>query len=124
MNQTYTNVDEYISTFPEDRQKLMQEFRKVIKDTVPNTIEKISWSMPTYVLYKNLVHFAMHKNHIGFYPGEEAIRHFEAELGDFNYSKGAIQFPIDKPMPYDLIKKITLFRVEEDTKGYLNCKKK
>ncbi|KAF0091978.1 MAG: hypothetical protein FD141_162 [Fusobacteria bacterium] len=109
-------IDEYIQTFPEEVQKKLQEIRQVIKENAPEAIEKISYGIPTFYLEGNLVHFAAYSGHIGFYPAPSGIDAFKDELRAYKTSKGAIQFPIDKDIPLDLIKKIVLFRVGENTK--------
>jgi uncharacterized protein YdhG (YjbR/CyaY superfamily) len=81
--------------------------------SAPKASEKISWGMPTFHLGENLVHFALMKNHIGFYPGADGVAAFTAELDGYKTSKGAIQFPLSKPVPYDLIARITAFRVKQ-----------
>lgn len=111
---TYKTIDEYIALFPLDVQEKMQKLRQVIKDASPDAQEKISWQMPTFYLYGNLVHFAAHKNHIGFYPGESGIVNFKQKFSEFKSSKGAVQFPLDKPMPYELIAEIVSFRTAEN----------
>jgi len=90
--------------------------RNVIKESAPDASEKISWEMPTFVLHGNLVHFAACKNHIGFYPTPSGIDAFEQELVEYKTSKGSIHFPIEKPLPYELISKIVKFRVAENIK--------
>lgn len=110
-----TIIEDYISTIPEDRQAKLQQLYTTIKQLVPQATEKISYGMPTFYLNGNLVHFANAKNHIGFYPTPSAIEAFKNELKDFKTSKGAIQIPLDRELPVDLIKKIVLFRVEENT---------
>lgn len=107
-------IDEYILEFPTEIQKIMQKLRKVIKDSAPEAQEKISWQMPTFVFYGNLVHFAGHKNHIGFYPAPSAIEAFKNELSEYKGAKGSVQFPYNKPMPYELISKIVKFRATEN----------
>lgn len=113
---TSQEIDGYINRHPESHQKLMVQLRQLIKETAPEATEKISWGMPTFYLKKNLVHFAAHKNHIGFYPGSAGIAKFSAEFGALKFSKGAVQFPLDKPLPVDLIKRIVAFRVAENLK--------
>ncbi|TGL58739.1 iron chaperone [Leptospira sarikeiensis] len=113
---TFESIDEYIKTFPKDVQSLLKELRKVIQETAPNAEEKISYQMPTFFLNKNLVHFAAYKNHIGFYPGASGIAKFKKEIDKYKNAKGSVQFPIDKSLPFDLIRKIVKFRVEEDLK--------
>jgi uncharacterized protein YdhG (YjbR/CyaY superfamily) len=110
----FMSMDEYIASQPADRQKLLQELRALIKETAPDAQEKISYQMPTFALKgKNLVHFAAFKNHIGFYPTPRGIEAFQEELSGYKMSKGAIQFPIDKPLPLDLIRRIVEMRVAE-----------
>lgn len=111
---SYTTIDEYINTFPPEVQKKLQEMREIIRKSAPQASEKISWQMPTFVLNGNLVHFAAHKNHIGFYPGAEGIATFTDEIKEYKSSKGAVQFPLNKPLPIELISRIVKFRVEEN----------
>lgn len=113
---THMTVDEYILQCPLEVQEILEALRKVIKESAPDAQEKISWQMPTYVLHGNLVHFAAHKKHIGFYPGPSGIEVFKNELSEYKSSKGAVQFPIGKPMPYELISRIVKFRVAENIK--------
>lgn len=110
-------IDEYIAQFPNDIQEKLQSIRLVIREAAPEAQEKISWRMPTLVLYGNLVHFAAFKHHIGFYPGASGIESFKDRLQDYSWSKGAVQFPFDRRMPYDLIKEIVSFRVIENTQN-------
>lgn len=107
-------IDEYIEQFTNNIQDILKKLKSVIKEAAPESEEKISWGMPTFVLHGNLVHFATHKNHIGFYPGASGVENFKDELLEYKTSKGAIQFNIDKPIPYDLVHKIVKFRVEEN----------
>lgn len=109
-------IDEYIAQYPADLQKKLQRIRSVIKKAAPGAAEKISWNMPTFYLNGNLVHFAMHKAHIGFYPGADGIAHFEARLKEYKHSKGAVQFPLDRPLPEKLITDIVTFRVEQNSR--------
>lgn len=113
-NSTFNSIDEYIASFPSEVQDTLQQLRKTIRDLVPEATEKISYQMPTFVLHGNLVHFAAYKKHIGFYPTPSGIREFEQELSAYKGSKGAVQFPIDKPLPYELISRIVLFRAAEN----------
>lgn len=106
-------VDNYIATFPLEVQILLHQIRSVIKEKAPRATETIKYAMPTYVLKENLVHFAGYKNHIGFYPTPTGIENFKVEIAKYKWSKGAVQFPIDKPLPVDLIEKIVEFRVNE-----------
>ncbi len=106
-------IDEYIVGFPEDVQAILQAIRQTIKAAAPQAEEAISYQMPTFKLKGNLVHFAAFKNHIGFYPVPSGIEQFKEELAVSKQGKGSVQFPLDKPMPFDLIRRIVLFRVEE-----------
>lgn len=110
---SYTTVDEYIAQFPEDVKNALELVRKTICEAAPDAQEKISWQMPTYYLKGNLVHFAAHKSHIGLYPGESGVAAFSDKLGEYKTSKGAIQFPLSKPIPLQLISEIVQFRVKE-----------
>jgi len=110
----YTSIDEYISRFPAEIQQILQELRAAIQAAAPEAEEKISYQMPTFYLKGNLVHFAAFKRHIGFYPTSSGVRQFTPELSDYTHSKGAIQFPLDKPLPVDLIRRIVEFRVAEN----------
>jgi uncharacterized protein YdhG (YjbR/CyaY superfamily) len=109
----FKTVDEYISTFPASTKKILQQVRKTIKAAAPQAEDVISYNMPASKLNGILVYYAAYEKHIGFYPTGSGIKVFEDQLGDYKYSKGAIQFPIDKPMPVDLITKIVKFRVKE-----------
>jgi len=110
-----TSVDEYISSYPKETQKLLEQIRATIKGVAPDAEEVISYMMPGYKLNGMLVWFAGFKNHIGFYPrGSSAIEAFKKELTGYKTSKGAIQFPKDKPMPIALIKKMVKYRVKEN----------
>ena len=106
-------IDKYISEYPENIQKILKKVRKIIKEAVPDANEKISYGMPTFYQEENLVHFAANKKHLGFYPTSSGVKNFKEELGNYKTSKGAIQFPYDKPIPYELIKKIANFRLNE-----------
>ena len=108
------DIDEYIAGFPKEIQKLLEQIRNTIKQAAPEAEEAIKYAMPTYVLNGNLVHFAAFKNHIGFYPVPSGIEAFKQELSVYKGAKGSVQFPLDKPMPLDLITKIVKFRVEEN----------
>ncbi|MBD3920945.1 DUF1801 domain-containing protein [Paenibacillus sp. PR3] len=114
MTATFTTTDEYIASFAPDIQQKLQSIRSLIKEIVPEATEKISYAMPAFALHGNLVFYAAFKNHIGFYPSGSGIKEFEHELTGLKWSKGAIQFPLDKPIPYDLISRIVQFRVAEN----------
>jgi len=109
------DIDEYISGFPVETQKLLKQVRAAIQEAAPQAEEVISYSMPGYKLFGMLVWFAGFKNHIGFYPrGSSAIEAFKKELSIYKTSKGAVQFPMDKPLPLALIKKMVKFRMPEN----------
>ncbi len=112
----FKSIDEYHSSFPKDVQKKLTHLRKIIKQAVPIAKESICYNIPTFKLNNNLVHYAAYKEHIGFYPTSTPIKIFKDDLINFKTSKGAVQFPIDKPLPVALIKKIVEFRVAEDNK--------
>lgn len=112
----YSTIDEYISQFPEDIKGILNTLRNVIREAAPEATEKISWRMPTFYLNGNLVHFAAHKGHIGFYPGADGIEKFKDEFLEYKYSKGAVQFPFKSPIPYDLITRIVKYRVYKNTR--------
>ena len=109
-----SSIDEYIAQFPAEIQQKLQEIRAVIHAAAPEATEKISYQMPTFYLRGNLVHFAAFKNHIGFYPVPSGIAAFEEELAPYKRSKGAVQFPLDQPIPFELIGRIVQFRVAEN----------
>lgn len=110
----FKTIDEYIATFPKNVQTILEELRQAIRESAPKAEEAISYQMPTFKLKGNLVHFAAYKNHIGFYPTPSAIEAFKGELADYEASKGAVRFPVDKPIPFDLVKRIVRFRVKEN----------
>ncbi|NWQ40674.1 DUF1801 domain-containing protein [Bacillus sp. EB106-08-02-XG196] len=110
------SIDEYIRQFPKEVQDILQNLREVIKESAPDAVEKISYQMPAFSWNGNLVYFAANKNHIGFYPTPSGIAAFQHKLTEFKSSKGAVQFPKDKPLPYDLISEIVKFRVAENRK--------
>jgi len=110
----FKTIDEYIKTFPSDVQSILEKMRLTIRKAAPEAVEAISYQIPTFKLNGNLVHFAAFKKHIGFYPTSSGIRAFKKQLSLYNGGKGSVQFPIDKPIPYDLVRKITIFRVKEN----------
>src|SRR5690606_25959233 len=114
-------IDEYIEKFPKDIQDTLRELRKVIKETVQEAIETISYQMPTFRLNnRNLDHFSANKQHIGFYPFPSGVEIFKKEAADYYTSKGTVRFPYDKPIPFDLVRKVVKFRAKEN----LNLQKK
>lgn len=114
MNGISNEIDKYISDFPKEVQLILEQIREIIKSAAPEAQEKISYGIPTFTLKGNLVHFAAYKNHIGFYPSPSGIEAFKNELSTYKGAKGSVQFPLDKPMPVDLIYKIVKFRVNEN----------
>jgi uncharacterized protein YdhG (YjbR/CyaY superfamily) len=111
-----TSIDEYISTFPDDVQKKLQEVRETIHQAAPNAEEVISYSMPAFKMKGILVYFAAFSKHIGFYPTASGIAAFQDEISMYKNAKGSVQFPLNKPMPLSLIRKIVKFRLNEENK--------
>ena len=111
-----SSIDEYIKSFPKEIQDILQQIRITIRKAAPNAEEAISQAIPTFKLNGNLVHFAAFKNHIGFYPAPKSNVAFKKELSVYKGGKGTVQFPLDKPMPLNLITKIVKFRVKENLK--------
>ena len=109
-----STIDEYISKFPTEIQEILNEIRQAIKEEAAEAEEKISYQMPTFYFYGNLVHFAAFKNHVGFYPAASGIEAFKEELVGYKGAKGSVQFPLNKPIPFELIKKIVRYRVNEN----------
>ena len=110
----FKTVDEYISTFPASTKTILKELRKTIKQAAPQAEELINYNMPAFTFHGRLVYYAAYKKHIGLYPIPSAIRAFQKDLSDYKTSKGAIQFPLDRPIPFGLITKIVKFRVKEN----------
>jgi uncharacterized protein YdhG (YjbR/CyaY superfamily) len=108
------DISEYIATFPEEIQVILEKIRDTIRKAAPDAKETISYQMPAFRLKGNLVYFAAFKKHIGFFPTPGGIEAFKDELSDFEVSKGTIRFPLDKPIPYELITRIVAFRVKEN----------
>jgi uncharacterized protein YdhG (YjbR/CyaY superfamily) len=118
------NIDEYIAGFPDDIQRILQKIRTTIKRAAPEAEEAIRYQMPTFRLEGNLVHFAAFKNHIGLYPTPSGTERFRVELSPYDTGKGSIRFPLDKPIPYDLISRIVKFRVKENLEKAKATRKK
>jgi len=110
----FKTTEEYFSAFPESTRQILEVMRNTIKLAAPAAREVISYNMPALKGHGVLVYYAAYKEHIGFYPTSRPIEVFKDELSAYKYSKGAIQFPIDKPMPVDLISRIVKFRVQQD----------
>jgi uncharacterized protein YdhG (YjbR/CyaY superfamily) len=111
---SYTNIDEYISNYPDDTQLKLKEIRKAIQKIAPEAKEKIAYGIPTFVYHGNLVHFGGFKDHIGFFPGASGVTAFENELRKYETSKGTIRFSLEKPLPLALIRRIVKFRIQEN----------
>jgi uncharacterized protein YdhG (YjbR/CyaY superfamily) len=114
MNAAPNAIDAYIAGFPPPVQLKLQAMRDLIKTLAPDAIEVIKYAIPTFVVNGiNLVHFAGYQHHIGFYPIPSSIAAFEKELSVYKKGKGSVQFPIDEPLPFELIRKMTQFRLQE-----------
>jgi uncharacterized protein YdhG (YjbR/CyaY superfamily) len=111
------DIDEYIAGFPSDVQKILEKIRKTIRKAVPDAEEAIKYQIPTFVLNGNLIHFAAYKSHIGMYPAPRGSEEFKQELSAYEGGVGTVQFPLDQPIPYDLITRIVKFRVQQQSKG-------
>jgi len=107
-------IDEYIQTFPEEVQIILEKMRQTIRKAAPEAEEAISYQIPTFKLNGNLVHFAAFKNHVSFFPMARGVEAFKKELSRFKGSRGTVQFPLGRPVPYDLVRKITVFRRKEN----------
>jgi uncharacterized protein YdhG (YjbR/CyaY superfamily) len=113
----FKNVDEYFSSLPANTKSILDEVRKTVREAAPQAKELISYNMPALKLHGVLVYYAAYKEHIGFYPTSQPIEVFKNELSAYKWSKGAIQFPIGQPIPFDLISKIVKFRVRQDSEN-------
>jgi uncharacterized protein YdhG (YjbR/CyaY superfamily) len=121
----FVSIDQYIATFPKDVQAMLEAMRAAIRAAAPEAEEKISYQMPTFFLNGNLVHFAAYKHHIGFYPAPRGILAFKRELARYKGAKGSVQFPIDEPLPLELIGRIVKYRVAENMrKAEIKARKK
>lgn len=112
----FASIDEYIATFPDHIQAILQELRATIRAAAPDAQEKISYQMPTFALKGNIVHFAAWKNHIGFYPAASGMEAFDDELARYERSKGSVHFPLDQPLPLDLITRMVQHNHAENLK--------
>jgi uncharacterized protein YdhG (YjbR/CyaY superfamily) len=108
------SIDDYIATCPQDVRPALKALRATIRVAAPEAEERISYRMPTFALNGNLVHFALMKNHIGFYPTSSGVQAFARELSPYECTPGAIRFPLGQPLPMDLISRIVEFRVKEN----------
>ena len=112
---TPKTIDDYISAFPEDVQEILEKVRQTVREAAPDTEETISYQMPTFRQNGSyVVYFAAFKKHLGLYPTPDGIEAFKDELAVYKNARGSVQFPLDKPIPYDLISRIVRFRVEEN----------
>lgn len=109
-----TPITDYILQFPADVQQKLNALREAILEIVPDATEKIAYGIPTFYVKGNLVHFAAYKSHIGFYPGASGIEAFQSELTQYKLSRGTVQFPLDKPLPMELIRRIVKYRLAEN----------
>ena len=107
------NIDEYIADFPAEVQSILEKIRSTIRAAAPGAEEKISYQIPTFALKGNLIHFAAFKKHIGLYPPVKGDEKLQAEISPYKGEKGNLKFPLDKPIPYTLIRRIVKFRVKE-----------
>jgi uncharacterized protein YdhG (YjbR/CyaY superfamily) len=110
----YKNVDEYVATFPEGTQILLEQLREIVLTTAPDVEERISYGMPSYKWHGVLVYFGAYAKHIGFYPTGSGIAAFQAELATYKCSKGTIQLPLNQALPLDLLTRIVQFRIKEN----------
>ncbi len=120
---SFSDIDQYIAGFPPEIRSLLHAIRATIRKAAPEAGEKISYGMPTFVHNGLLVHFAVNKNHIGFYPAPSGIEAFRDKLSGWKFSKGAIQFPLNKDIPLELIEEITAFRYKENSGNNSNKNK-
>ena len=111
---TPQTIDEYIAGFPPEIQEILEKIRAIIREAAPGAVEAIKYEIPTFVLHGNLAHFAAFKNHIGFYPTPTGIEAFKDKLAAYAGAKGTVRFPLDQPIPYDLIRRIVERRVSEN----------
>ena len=110
----FKTINEFIGSFPGDVQNILEKIRQTIQKAAPKAIETMSYGIPTFDLKgKHLVHFAAFKNHIGFYPTPTGIKKFKKEISSYTWAKGSVQFPLYKPIPFALVRKIVTFRVKE-----------
>jgi uncharacterized protein YdhG (YjbR/CyaY superfamily) len=114
MKKQPNTIAEYIAMFPENIREILTEMKQVIEESAPQAEETISYGIPTFKLNGNLVHFAAYKKHVGFYPTSSGIKAFKKELSPYRLAKGTVQFPIDKPIPFGIVKKIVAYRVREN----------
>ena len=114
MTATSKEVDKFIAAYPEEVQAVLNKVRATIREAAPGAEETINYGIPTFTLNGNLVHFSAFKTHIGFYPTPSGVEKFKKELSKYEGAKGSVKFPLDQPIPYELIEKIVRFRVKEN----------
>ena len=114
MTATSKEVDKFIAAYPEEVQAVLNKVRATIREAAPGAEETINYGIPTFTLNGNLVHFSAFKTHIGFYPTPSGVEKFKKELSKYEGAKGSVKFPLDQPIPYELIEKIVKFRVKEN----------
>ena len=107
-------IDKFIAAYPEEVQAVLNKVRATIREAAPGAEETINYGIPTFTLNGNLVHFSAFKTHIGFYPTPSGVEKFKKELSKYEGAKGSVKFPLDQPIPYELIEKIVKFRVKEN----------
>lgn len=117
-------VEDYLAGFPPETRELLRKVRVTIQKAAPEAEEVISYGMPAYKLNGVLVYFAGYQNHIGFYPTASGIQAFQSELGPYKWAKGSVQFPLDRPVPFNLIDKMVQFRVRENLLKFRSRNKK
>ena len=108
------DIDEYIAGYPEDVQQILEKIRATIKAVAPEAVEAISYGVPCFRYKGDLIYFAGYKNHVSIYPAPRGHEEFKAELSAYKGGKGTVQFPLDKPMPYELVRRIAEFRMQEN----------
>ena len=114
---TAASIDDYIAGFPRETQQVLGEVRELVKSIAPDATETIGYAIPTFDLHgKHLVHFAGYEHHVGLYPAPSGMAEFEADLAPYKQGKGSVQFPLDKPLPTALIRRIVEFRVQENAR--------
>jgi uncharacterized protein YdhG (YjbR/CyaY superfamily) len=118
-----TDIDSYIADFPETTQALLQQIRATIQAAAPEATETINYAIPTFVYHGNLVHFAGYKQHIGFYPGAAGIEAFKEEIRQYKWAKGSVQFPLNEPLPLDLVTRIVTYRLAQNAAKAVKKKK-
>jgi len=111
---TSSEIDKFIASYPNEVQEILNKVRATIREAAPEAEETINYGIPTFTLRGNLVHFSAFKTHIGFYPTPSGVEKFKKELSKYEWAKGSVKFPLDKPIPYALISKIVKFRVKEN----------